>query len=638
MSNQLDTSFGEDAINFDLNKNTILSNFEEWIKLSTDNKITSKNSWQFALIDYFHDLNVIKDGDDINFQRASATLDGCVKIYLSRVESVATETGKLLSGLANKKQEDGEDIELEDEEEVDPGKKARKINRVMESTLVKFNTIKIKKLDQELAIDPLFKKALAEFDEGGAKSLLLNTLNIDKTGRVVFDATTTGKQVDEKDYTPESSQMSQTPINLGKVQNLLFKDNDTLDDLTICPSIEQLKVVLNDINAAKTILGDVNNKYMNQPEIEVDKNFDFGHYENGEEDFGGDDFGDDFGGDGEGDGEVGEFNDFGGDFENNDFGEDGEERDVLTHEDGYELRPSTQILDQDLMAYFDETMKSNWRGPEHWKVSMYKKFKNLKDNGADAGASAATTTSAGVKEKKKKDTLIIDFSEELDEDYEQDLFENQKAALLRKKDNEEPTKLPVDIQYSSNKLITLFLKPSTIMHYTKVPKSYTDETFFADQYNTQDRMTSFHQAQMDEINEFDGGEDDVFGGIDFNDALEDNATPGDNLLIGGRKVRPEYVNFSRIAKRVDIKLLKDNLWQGIQNITPPSSPKDSQPEKKETKSFGKVVESIGKMYNPEERKDLSTSFCFICLLHLANEHSLDIESTEAHDDLKITGF
>ena len=93
----------ENAIHFAENKQTIMSNFEEWIKLSTDNKITTKNSWQFALIDYFHDLNVIKDGENINFQRASATLDGCVKIYLGRVESAATETGKLLSGLANKK-------------------------------------------------------------------------------------------------------------------------------------------------------------------------------------------------------------------------------------------------------------------------------------------------------------------------------------------------------------------------------------------------------------------------------------------------------------------------------------------------------------------------------------------------------
>ena len=102
----------------------ILANFEEWMKMATDNKINATNSWSFALIDYFHDMSLLKEGDGVNFQKASCTLDGCVKIYTSRVDSVATETGKLLSGLAesgNKKDRqhggmEAEDGNLEDEE------------------------------------------------------------------------------------------------------------------------------------------------------------------------------------------------------------------------------------------------------------------------------------------------------------------------------------------------------------------------------------------------------------------------------------------------------------------------------------------------------------------------------------------
>lgn len=100
----------------------ILANFEEWMKMATDNKINAANSWNFALIDYFHDMSLLKEGDGVNFQKASCTLDGCVKIYTSRVDSVATETGKLLSGLADsrdskKKDRDGEEGEGEDSEE-----------------------------------------------------------------------------------------------------------------------------------------------------------------------------------------------------------------------------------------------------------------------------------------------------------------------------------------------------------------------------------------------------------------------------------------------------------------------------------------------------------------------------------------
>jgi condensin complex subunit 2 len=98
----------------------ILANFEEWMKMATDNKINAANSWNFALIDYFHDMSLLKEGDGVNFQKASCTLDGCVKIYTSRVDSVATETGKLLSGLAdsgNNKKKRGEDEEGEESEE-----------------------------------------------------------------------------------------------------------------------------------------------------------------------------------------------------------------------------------------------------------------------------------------------------------------------------------------------------------------------------------------------------------------------------------------------------------------------------------------------------------------------------------------
>ena len=110
----------------------ILANFEEWMKMATDNKINATNSWNFALIDYFHDMSLLKEGDGVNFQKASCTLDGCVKIYTSRVDSVATETGKLLSGLADsgnskKKREENEEEEAsEDEENADEDGVVRK--------------------------------------------------------------------------------------------------------------------------------------------------------------------------------------------------------------------------------------------------------------------------------------------------------------------------------------------------------------------------------------------------------------------------------------------------------------------------------------------------------------------------------
>src|SRR5436305_4718118 len=53
-------------------------------------------------------------------------------------------------------------------------------------------------MELEFAVDPLFKKASADFDEGGAKGRLLNHLSIDGTGRIVFDSSDDIEKVTER--------------------------------------------------------------------------------------------------------------------------------------------------------------------------------------------------------------------------------------------------------------------------------------------------------------------------------------------------------------------------------------------------------------------------------------------------------
>jgi hypothetical protein len=95
-----------------------------WLKLSTDNKINVKNSWDIGLIDSFYDMNLLKEGDSINFQRASCTLDGCVNIYTKRIDSVDSDTKRLYTSVVDNK--DGGDIIGGEEETL---KKAKKVRR-----------------------------------------------------------------------------------------------------------------------------------------------------------------------------------------------------------------------------------------------------------------------------------------------------------------------------------------------------------------------------------------------------------------------------------------------------------------------------------------------------------------------------
>lgn len=80
--------------------------------------------------------------------------------------------------------------------------------------------------------------------------------------------------------------------------------------------------------------------------------------------------------------------------------------------------------------------------------------------------------------------------------------------------------------------------------------------------------------------------------------------------------------------------------------TPPSSqeePEDGEatPEavdlgQEETPlKFTQVMNGLQSVYAKPAMNDISTSFCFICLLHLANEKGLVINKTEELDELNI---
>lgn len=149
------------------------------------------------------------DGDNsINFQRASCTLDGCVKIWTSRVDSVGTETAKLASNLASGGRDaDGDDDDDENADD-DPSQPKKKKAHRAASTLVKdVAQLQSKKLDLEFSVDPLFRKTCADFDEGGAQGLLMNhlSLGVGKNGglTVVFDASDSVGKMDEEDDTEE---------------------------------------------------------------------------------------------------------------------------------------------------------------------------------------------------------------------------------------------------------------------------------------------------------------------------------------------------------------------------------------------------------------------------------------------------
>jgi len=103
--------------------------------------------------------------------------------------------------------------------------------------------------------------------------------------------------------------------------------------------------------------------------------------------------------------------------------------------------------------------------------------------------------------------------------------------------------------------------------------------------------------------DFDVGE--VGFGGEGDDVDMEEALP----IFPSNRIQP--LNYSRTSKKVDIKLLKDNIWTSLAD--------------KPVVEFTKMVGELGSQYEGKAWKDISVQFCFICLLHLANENGLEVK-------------
>ncbi|KAL4911615.1 hypothetical protein BDW74DRAFT_143275 [Aspergillus multicolor] len=752
----------------------ILANFEEWMKMATDNKINATNSWNFALIDYFHDMSLLKEGDSVNFQKASCTLDGCVKIYTSRVDSVATETGKLLSGLADSRDKKARETETdgdeaEDEEDGEEGTNRRpRRKRAHEATLApSFASLQLKKFELEFSVDPLFKKASADFDEGGAKGLLLNHLSIDGHGRIVFDssddAVETSQNTDgaraESEAPEEAGSTPQPPaeqdrddtfeggveIDIAPLASRFFPNLDRLDAQDICPSLKNFD------------LGDPSNSLdiplLKAPEDwRQEKGHDDGHPSNDASGIMLDDdnavgFDDD-------DGSLAGFDlsddaGFGGggeawareaalepmlkvhrvDME----GEEAQDGAGLENDDAYAIslnhKPSTRDH-ENILSYFDNALQKNWAGPEHWKI------RRIKEN------AATNSTSAAPKQRKEKEPFEIDFSAPLDPAVAELIYtpasSNSTISLPK---TQWKTKgrnlLPDDKHFNSRQLLRLFLKPKARMGSRKLSglrnfnqrrqeqtsgNGEMDEAFWAN-HKTEDHAGDDEGAPGAYDANFFADDDGLAfpHGIDLDD--DDNlpfadaremlspppggvpgasagdaggatgltallnmvgATPGGSQLQGGaggfgsqlvtqggRRARPDYVAYARVAKKVDVRRLKTEMWKGMGERLISAMDSDHQPsamaispkEHHETDDdgpptptpmhkrprlssdlesakdghlrFTEIMNSLKSVYAPETLRDISTSYGFICLLHLANEQGLLLQNDDDSSGLGL---
>ncbi|XP_073110424.1 condensin complex subunit 2 isoform X3 [Elaeis guineensis] len=163
----------------------IMELYHNCLRLASENKINQKNTWELGLIDHLSEIIRVEAQDDneTNFLKASCTLEAGVKIYSLRVDSVHSEAYKVLGGINRASQEDDNDnftgcdvIRTEKEGHIskDLDKKVSPLSTLESS----YDALNIKKFDVAFIVDPLYHQTSAQFDEGGAKGLLLNNLGV----------------------------------------------------------------------------------------------------------------------------------------------------------------------------------------------------------------------------------------------------------------------------------------------------------------------------------------------------------------------------------------------------------------------------------------------------------------------------
>ncbi|KAJ3150236.1 hypothetical protein HDU89_003325 [Geranomyces variabilis] len=601
------------------------SSFEEWMKIAADNKINANNSWNLALIDYFADMTLLRDGDSINFQKASCTLDGCVKIYTSRVDSVDSETKKLLSGLvetSTRVESDG-DGEGDDNDNAEGGKRPRRKAHRSGNTLEKdINNLNVKTLDLEFMVDPLFKKTSADFDEGGAHGLLLNHLSISSEGKMIFDASDVGVPADEADNAGTQTAQEEPPrerIDMTKLHARFADTFSSLWDQEVCPSLNHFE--FSDSTAAMPFpqmssFDDLSERLAN--DMSDDDDDDFGGHANYDDN---------------------PFYDSGNADASISFRED---RDIVsTIGPGNPLPDSAVVVmgkgEDSIFSYFDSALMRSWAGPEHWRPRPLAKEKKA----------------PGTVRKKRKVEDTIDFLAEEQVNLEA-LFAPATASIVLPKQQDKTRSnhlLPDDMHFSSKDLLKLFLKPQyKIKFYRKdragsAPVNHeadgpVEESFWAEhQAAPEDGLPPVDASQDrtefdDDDDEFEDAEEgfsqtdlggaSAFGaGIDF----------GDSLVDEPRRVKAVPLSYARVAKKVDVKKLKDNIWRGL-TADSREAQADIEGEENSSENDTRVVDGVKTLkgvvatldaYYPEKkRKDISVAFCFICVLHLANEKNLRV--------------
>ncbi|KAL6884596.1 hypothetical protein ACP4OV_010532 [Aristida adscensionis] len=591
-----------------LNRDQVMDLFHNCIKLASENKINQKNTWELGLIDHLSEIIQAgeEEDDETNFQKASCTLEAGVKIYSLRVDSVHSEAYKVLGGINRAGR--GEEADLEDCSNAEPSQEEgitkkdadRRISpaSTLESS---FEALNVKKFDVAFTVDPLYHQTTAQFDEGGAKGLLLYNLGVYGSCRVLFDSFEAPDKCILSDMQTENSEVIDLSFAKEQIEQMVSQMPLCND---ISPTLRDIVAQFDEENQRPSH-GASSGQMPVMEDQAIDSNCADDNMlpDSGTWDFGGCDDHEDA-------------------YDENCNVMDSNSTNYQEDFDEYSVEiPQGPIVDErldkiaNLLLLGMGSSKTNaWAGPEHWK---YQKAKDLEPAPTPSDESELAKR---TKKKKRKDDPDIDFTKALDHELP-NIFappKNPKTLLLPANKATCSNKLPEDCHYRPESLVKLFLLPD-VSCFARRRRKPLDEPL--------ENNDEFIPSGPWDNNNMCGDH------VDEGNACSDIEEPV-NLINKPRQVNKIDIQYDKVSKQVDVHALKEVLWNHIHT----SAESEDLQEREDAEASLRLTEVLHDLRssNPVATStEISPHLYFICLLHLANEHGLTLRDRSTLDEIDI---
>ncbi|XP_052580044.1 condensin complex subunit 2 [Peromyscus californicus insignis] len=632
----------------------ITEHYSTCIKLSTENKITTKNAFGLHLIDFMSEILKQKDTEPTNFKVAAGTLDASTKIYAVRVDAVHADVYRVLGGL-------GKDTPSQEEEEshgadgsaVEPGitKKAAKPKKKPSCKTIEQNlsNINVSEADRKCEVDPMFQKTAASFDECSTAGVFLSTLHCqDYKSELLFPSDMHSLSSGEPLELPDLGWVDMTDLEAPLQQ--------CVEDRQLCPSLAEFQFTKWDSETHNESVSALVDKFKKNDQV-FDINAEVEDSDEGDvpDGPGVEDFDDNDEPDPSAAGDHEEL----GSWKELCQVQSSREEVISLGDSNVQTMCSLLSMKPGEYSYFSPRTMKMWAGPDHWRFRPRPK----------------QDTASYVENRKKsaKKDFEINFDDDIDFDA---YFQKTKAATTLTKStlenqNCKATTLPTDFHYEADTLVQLHLKPGIrLLKMGQDQKAKTEhyEEIEDYDYNNPNDTSNFCPGLEAADSDYEES-DDLFsepvrtfdlesdpcctqknvqenGHISSESQGADITTYGEsNLVAEPQKVNKIEIHYAKTAKKMDMKKLKQSMWGLLTEFSRKEADteanhsvngKEGAPEEvADEKMLSGLTKDLQKRLPPLMAQNLSIPLAFACLLHLANEKNLKLEGTEDLSDVLV---